>query len=290
MQVETVVRELEIPSSGGRTVRADFRPSARGPDSPLVVACHGFLAYKRWGFFPYLSDRLAGSGCHVLTMSFSMNGVDEDTGLIARPDEFARNTVSAEIDDLAAVREHVRRGALAADGVRGGVRGLFGHSRGGSVAILCARSFGGLRSIVTWSTLGTLDRYTARRKARWREDGALVFADERSPEPLRLDYGYWKDIEAHREAFDLPAAAASLAAPHLMVHGDRDGAVTLRETRALVAGTRAAEARLEVIHGAGHTFNVPHPMSAPTHALEQAVRLTTDWFTRTIGTAREEHR
>jgi uncharacterized protein len=290
MRMEAVVRELDIGSSGGRIVRADLRTCPGAAEAPLVLVCHGFLGYKRWGFFPYLSERLAASGCHVLTMSFSMNGVDEETGLIKRPDEFAANTVSAEIDDLRAVREYARSGALARDGVRGGVRGLFGHSRGGSVAILCAGGFDEVRSIVTWSTPGTLDRYTARRKVRWREEGALVFADERSPVPLRLDYAYWEDIAAHRDAFDLPAAAAAIAVPRLMVHGDRDGAVTLRETRALLAPARAGETRFEVIHGAGHTFNVSHPMRRPTVALERAVRLTTEWFTRTLGAAREEHR
>jgi hypothetical protein len=92
-------------------------------------------------------------------------------------------------------------------------------------------SFEEVRSVVTWSTLGTLDRYTARRKARWREERALVFADERSPAPLRLDYAYWEDIAAHREAFDLPAAAAALTAPHLMVHGDRLVAIDFQDAR-----------------------------------------------------------
>ena len=288
MLVEKSVREIEIRTQGGRSIRADLRTSAARSEAPLIIVCHGFLGYKRWGFFPYLSDRLAGEGFDVLTMSFSMNGVDEGTGLFERPEEFARNTVSAEIEDLRSVCSFVRGGSLARAGAGGRRWGLFGHSRGGAAAILVAAEFREVRSIVTWSTLGRLDRYTSRRKVQWKRDGALVFTDARSSVPLRLAYSYYEDIDAHREVFDLPRAAAALAIPHLMVHGERDAAVTLRETKALVAGPRGAEARLEIIHGAGHTFNVRHPMRRPTAALDRAARLTVEWFARTLGVEREE--
>jgi len=288
MLVENAVREIEIRTQGGRAVRADLRTRAARPEAPLVIVCHGFLGYKRWGFFPYLSDRLAGEGFDVLTMSFSMNGVDEGTGLFERPEELARNTVSAEIEDLRSVCSFVRDGSLARAGAGGRRWGLFGHSRGSAAAILVAAEFSEVRSIVTWSTLGRLDRYTPRRKVRWKHDGALVFTDARSSVPLRLAYSYYEDIDAHRRQFDLPRAASALAIPHLMVHGERDAAVTLRETKALVAGARRAAARLEIIHGAGHTFNVTHPMRRPTAALDRAARLTVEWFAQTLGVEREE--
>lgn len=145
-----------------------------------------------------------------------------------------------------------------------------------------------MRSIVTWSTVAKLDRYTARRKVQWKRDGALVFIDDRSPVPLRLDYGYFEDIEAHRNDFDLLRAAGSLSIAHLMVHGERDGAVTLAEAKMLAAAPRRAEARFEIVRGAGHTFNVRHPMHRPTPALERSVRLTTEWFARTLEDSREE--
>ena len=220
--MEPAVREIEIRARARAPVRADLRKAPSGGGRALVVVCHGFLGYKRWGFFPYLSDRLAGAGFDVLTMSFSLNGVDEATGLIERPGDFARNTVSAEIADLRAVLAFVRSGALDREGIDGRALGLFGHSRGAAVALLAAGECPEARSIVTWSTLGRLDRYTARRKAAWKKEGALVFNDPRARGPLRLDYSYYEDIDARRETFDIPRAAAALSIPHLMVHGERD--------------------------------------------------------------------
>jgi dienelactone hydrolase len=288
MRMQTVVRELEIRTPGRSPVRADLRTCAPRAEAPIVIVCHGFLGYKRWGFYPYLSGRLAEAGFHVLTMSFSLNGIDEETGRFSRPDDFARNTVSAEIADLRGVCAFARSGALAAEGAPGRPWGLFGHSRGGAAAILVAREFDEVRSIVTWSTPAKLDRYTARRKVQWKKNGALVFTDARSPVPLRLDYAYYEDIDAHRDDFDLPKAAGALAMAHLMVHGERDGAVTITEARALAAAPRCGAARLEIIRGAGHTFNVRHPMRRSTPALEHSIRLTTEWFTHTLGVTKEE--
>lgn len=282
--METIVREIEIRSPGRSPVRADVRTGSGGAGRALIVMCHGFLGYKRWGFFPYLSGHLAAAGFDVLTMSFSLNGVDETTGLFERPDEFARNTVSTELADLRRALDFVRGGGLDGEGVRPGPIGLFGHSRGGAVAILAAAGSADVRSIVTWSTVARLDRYTVRRKAAWKREGALVFNDARAGSPLRLDYSYYEDIDANRDAFDVRRASSALAIPHLMVHGDRDAAVTLREARTLLADPGSPAPRLEIVHGAGHTFNVAHPMRRPTGAVERAVALTAEWFDRTLAT------
>jgi dienelactone hydrolase len=284
VRMETAIREIEIRTRGRSPVLADLRKGSSDAVRALIVVCHGFLGYKRWGFFPHLSDRLARAGFDVLTMSFSLNGVDETTGLFERPEDFARNTVSAEIADLRAVLAFVRSGALDRDGIGAETLGLFGHSRGGAIALLVAGEYPEVRSIVTWSTLGRLDRYTTRRKTAWKKEGALVFHDPRARGPLRLDYSYYEDIDAHREAFEIPRAAAALSIPHLMIHGERDAAVTLREARGLLAEPRSGEARFEIVHGAGHTFNVSHPMRRPTSALDRAVGLSTDWFARTLVT------
>jgi pimeloyl-ACP methyl ester carboxylesterase len=286
--MSSMVHEITVRSRGRLPIHADVRTHGPAEERPLIIICHGFLAYKRWGFFPYLSERLADAGFHVLTTSFSMNGVDEDTGLFTRPRDFARNTVSTEIDDLRRVCRFVREGMLAREAAASGVWGLLGHSRGAAVALLAAAEFEEVRSIVTWSTLGTLDRYTARRKAAWRRDGALAFNDERSATPLSLDYAYYEDIEAHRDAFDLPKAAAALRIPHLFVHGERDGAATLREASTLVRARRTGAVRLEVVPGAGHTFNARHPFRRAPAALDSAIHMTTAWFTKTLVAERKE--
>lgn len=274
-------REIAIENGGRPPVRADIRSDLPGRPLPPVFILHGFLGFKRWGWFPLLSRRLARAGFHTVTVSFSMNGTDEETGMITRPDEFAANTVSREIEDLKTVLRFARDGNLPLH-IDHENLGLFGHSRGGAVAILTASDFHEIKSLVTWSTPSRLDRYTEKRKEEWKKTGRLDFRDSRAEAPLRLDYSYYRDIDRNRERYDLPAAASRLKAAHLMVHGERDAAVTLGEAGGLLKYPRKARFSFEVIEGCGHTFGVRHPMRSSTGEFEKALELTAEWFKNTV--------
>lgn len=273
--VDTVV------SGDGLPVPVDVRTAFRDTERPVIVVCPGFLAYRRWGFFPWVSEHIAAAGFHVVTISFSHSGTDDGTGMITRPVEFASNKVSIELSDLERVLRWIDSDGFPFPAASS--RGLFGHSRGGSICVLAAQSFPEVRSIVTWSTPSRLDRYTDRRKEEWKKTGALEFSDSRSPVPLRLDYSYYEDIDANRERYDLPGAAAGLDIPLLVVHGERDAAVSISEAKAFFEQPGGNERRLETIKGCGHTFGITHPMAEPTPALERAISRTVEWFASTIS-------
>ena len=273
--VDTIIPGNAMP------VPADVRTAFREAERPVIVICPGFLAYRRWGLFPWVSERLALTGFHVVTITFSHSGTDDMTGMIVRPVEFASNKVSTELSDLDKVLRWIDSDEFPFPAAAS--RGLLGHSRGGSISILTAKSFPEVRSVVTWSTPSRLDRYTGRRKEEWKRTGALEFSDSRSPVPLRLDYSYYEDIDANRAMYDLPRAAAALARPHLVVHGERDAAVSINEAKAFFDLPGTGDRRFETIKGCGHTFGVTHPMSEPTSALEKAVSLTAEWFASTLG-------
>ncbi|HUV36134.1 MAG TPA: alpha/beta hydrolase [Patescibacteria group bacterium] len=284
---DTTITEITIDNGTTRPIMADLHTCMPQRTLPLVITCHGFLGYKRWGFFPFLSEQLAASGFHVLTMSFSMNGINEETGLITRPEEFARNTVSREVDDLVNVCRYIRGGGLPVAVEETCRWGLFGYSRGAAVALIVAARFDEIESLVTWATPSRLDRYSTRRKELWKCEGKLVFHDDRAAGPLRLDYSYYEDIVANWGDLDIPGLASSLRIPHLMVHCRRDAAVTLGETLELLHCNRRENMQLRIIEGCGHSFGVTHPMHRAGDEMRQAIALTRDWFTLTLrGTER----
>ena len=190
-------KEIKINNGKSPSIYADIRTEHPGEELPLIILCHGFLGYKRWGWFPYISRRIANRGFHTLTLSFSMNGIDEKSGRITKPDEFARNTFTREINDLGNVLSHIRKTnlPLAANSKNWG---LFGHSRGGAVCTMTANRFEEVKSLVTWSAPSNLDRYTEKRKKEWAKTGKLLFQDRRAVSPLYLDYSYYKDIDSNR--------------------------------------------------------------------------------------------
>lgn len=279
-----MLREIEIP--GQPPLHTDLRTRRPGESRPAIVVLHGFLGYKRWGFFPWLSERLADEGFHVLTLSFGLCGVDEETGRIVRPGEFAANTVSAEVDDCRRAIAFVESGGLP-EPVRPGKTGIVGHSRGGAVAMIVAAERPGVGALVTWATPSKLDRYTERRKRKWREEGALVFRDPRADGLLTLPWSYYEDIARNWLEPTLPERAAALGQPQLLVHGMNDATVTLSETKALLDGGKRGTIELEIVPGCGHAFGVTHPMRRPPAPLERAAGLTGRWLRRHLDHGKE---
>jgi pimeloyl-ACP methyl ester carboxylesterase len=274
--------EVLITNSGAPAIHADLRTVSAETALPVIVLSHGFMGYRRWGWFPWLSSELAAAGFHTVTFSFSMNGCDNGSGRITRPGEFARNTVTREIEDLRRVVEYARYDLPFP--VRDRLVGLFGHSRGGAVSIIYGSFDHKIGSLVTWSTPSRLDRYTERRKRLWKKTGKLTFRGGRSGQPLHLDYSYYRDIERNGEKYDLPLRMEKVRAPHLIVHGERDAAVSLREARRLVSRTGTGRVRFDVLPGSGHTFGVKDPMSGPPpRALSLAGKRTAEWFLDTLS-------
>jgi pimeloyl-ACP methyl ester carboxylesterase len=285
VDIDIKLVETRIKGGGRQNVHADLRSASPDEGRPLIIVSHGFLGYRRWGFFPFLSERLAAAGFHVMTISFSRCGVDEATGRITNPELFASNSVGAEIEDLLSACE-AARGAGFPLRSAGRPWGLMGHSRGGAVSILAAPRVPEAGSIVTWSALAKLDRYTDRRREEWKRTGRLPFNEGRADTGLWLDYSYYEDIDRNREAYDLPKRASELGVPHLIVHGRHDAAVTMKEERLLVQYPPRSERRFEIIEGCGHTFGARHPMRKPPAPLEKAAGLTVEWFRRTLAQGR----
>lgn len=281
-----VEREVIIENEGPADIAADIRTESPGSALPVIILCHGFLGHRRWGWFPYLSGKLAGSGFHTITFSFSMNGYGRNGDGITRPLQFAANTVSREISDLKRVMRYVRESfPFPAPECP---PGLFGHSRGGAVSIIVAAGSGEVQSLATWSTPSQLDRYTDRRRKHWEKTGKLVFRENGSSGPLFLDYSYYRDIDRNREKYNLPVQMSRVKAPHLIIHGERDAAVTLREARELITNTGTGRVRFEVIEDSGHTFGVRGSMDLPPpRELETAVRVTGQWFRDTMDCRKE---
>ncbi|MCD6379302.1 alpha/beta fold hydrolase [bacterium] len=275
-------KEIRIDNGDAPSIHADIRTERPGEKLPVIILCHGFLGYKRWGWFPFVSRRIAARGFHTLTVSFSMNGTDEETGRITKPEELARDTFTREMRDLENVLTWIRKDHIPL-AINRKSWGLFGHSRGGAVSILTTRRFEEVKSLVTWSAPSSLDRYTERRKKEWARTGRLLFQDSRADTPLYLNYSYYKDIDSNRGKYDIPVQAAKLKIPHLMIHGERDAAVSLKEAEKLIKFPRAGKMRFDIIKGCGHSFGVKDPMTAPTEELLSALAKTEDWFVKTLS-------
>ena len=267
----TAPERFDLEGAGGRTIRGVVRaaPNARAS----VVLVHGFKGFARFAFFPYLADRLAPAGITAVSFHFSGCGVGEDMETFSEPEAFEQNTYTRELHDLGMVlAEGERRGWIAPQ------HGLWGHSRGGGIAILRAARDSKIRALVTWAAISTVKRWPYDVADGWRERGYLDVENSRTGQRFRLGTAVLDEATAHGDGMlDVLKAAESLLCPWLIVHGEADETVHVAEGEALAraAGSNATLAR---IPSATHTFNVAHGMTSPSPQLGDATDRTVRFF------------
>ena len=264
----------------GEVIRGDIRIPEGPPPRSAVVVAHGFKGFKDWGFFPYLCTQLSAAGFAVVSFNFTRSGIGEDPEEFTELERFASNTLSLEQSELLYMLSQVAEGDLLPR--RPVDVGLLGHSRGGGQAILAAAAYEHVNALVTWAAVSHFDRWTPETKARWRMEGEVVVLNQRTGQQMPLNVSLLDDYEANRETLAIQDGAGKVRAPWLIVHGREDLTVRVGEADALARA--AAGARVALIEGAGHTFEVGHPFKGPSRQLKQALDHTVGHFRNHLAT------
>lgn len=196
-----------------------------------VVVAHGMLSSKDSPKHAAICERLASRGVVALRFDFAGRGESEgDPELL---------TVSREVEDL--------RTAVAWLRARlGAPVGVVGSSLGGTVAVLTAAGDAAVAALVTASSpagVPTAPRAAWGAAAGGRRDGRVEVA----PGVFIRD-DFFRDAARH----DVPAAAAAVACPWLVLHGRRDEVVPVSSAASLVRANPSA--RLEIHPDADHRF------------------------------------
>jgi uncharacterized protein len=263
---EVAVERFEISSPEGLPIRGIIERPSRARSLALIL--HGFKGFKEWGFFPWLAERLHQSRIATCRFDFSRSGITEGSETFDRLDLFADDTYSRQLNDLNAVVHHLaRQPALAELPLT-----VFGHSRGGAIALLGAARIPRLHSVVVWSSIASLNRWDEPTQAEWRRRGSLEIVNQRTGQVMALSTAILDDLEANRTRLDLPAAIATLDVPLLVIHGGSDESVDIADGR-LIARS-APNATLVVIERASHTFGAIHPLVHVPRQLEVAATIT----------------
>lgn len=275
-QVEAEPFELRREHEGREVViRGDVWPAAGVRTG--VVFCHGFKGFGRWGFYPYLAPHVAARGLTAVTFDFSGSGVGPDRETCTLRDEFARNTYTQELADVAAVVAEARRRGWLSERY-----GVFGHSRGGGDAILHAASSPDVAVLVTWAAIARVLRWSQEEAAAWRERGFTEIVNARTGDVLPLNVTLLDECERLRDStLDVERAAATIGVPWLLAHGSADESVGVEDAHRLYAAARGSHApnlRLHIVEGANHVFGGSHPLGAVATPLAELTALTAEFF------------
>jgi uncharacterized protein len=270
---------FDIPCVDGLLIRGE----AYLAESPIgsVIVCHGFKGFAHWAFFPYLARTLAEDGLNAITFDFSGSGIGADRESFTQAEAFAHNTFSRELEDLELVEDYGRRRKWIH-----GKFGLFGHSRGGGMAILYAAAQAEeVSSIVTWAAISYPNRWSPEDVITWRKRGHTEITNSRTGQVMRLETDLLDDVELHgKTKVNIEAAAAKIKAPWLIIHGTADDTVPSSEAEHLHSLSKGMST-LRLIQGANHGFSATHPLNEVPPVLEKVVLETAKFFVRNAATS-----
>jgi len=265
---------FEIPCKDGLTIRGEVYPAASSRGT--VIVCHAFKGFAHCAFFPYIARTLAENGLTAITFDFSGSGIGRDRESFTEAEAFASNTLSRDLDDIENLVEYARRKKLIS-----GKFGLFGHSRGGGIAILSAAAADSdVGSLVTWAAISYPTRWSKEDVATWRRRGYAEITNSRTGQVMRLGTDMLEDVEMHGQTkLNIEAAAAKIKVPWLILHGTADETVPSSEAERLHALSPGVST-LRLIKGADHGFGAKHPLTEIPPVLEKVVLETVKFFVR----------
>ena len=270
-------REFILEKNTERQIYGDLRVPPSSGEKPLVVFCHGFKGFKNWGGWQYAMDKICESGFAVIAFNFSHNGIGADLENFTELEKFAENTIGKELEDLTLLFREIKSGREFPELEWNGKVGLIGHSRGGGVVILFASQNPVINCLVTLASIGSFDHYL-KRADECRVKGYTEFENARTNQIMRINAGFFEDLENNREKRDVMEAESKLNVPHLIIHGEKDEAVPVDHARKLFEQAQNRESKLEIIPGGMHTFGQTHPFRRNSSRLDSVIQKTIDWF------------
>ena len=270
---------FQLVGADGGPLRGAMRTAGGGEGRPAVLICHGFKGFKDWGFFPKLADRLACAGFTAVSFNFSGSGIGPDGETFSEPERFGHATFSNDLEDIGIVFAGLRAGTLV-EGVGPPDRvGLFGHSRGGGMALVYTADSEDVAALVTWAAIGSVHRWPQETVAQWRREGKIAVTNARTGEILPVYTDLLDDLDQNgKRRLDLLAAARRLQTPWLILHGDTDETVPVVDAHGFFEAASHDTAKLHIVGGGSHTLGSRHPWAGSTAELELAMGETVGWF------------
>lgn len=279
MNQERIIHEyFTLYTESGEPICGEIRLLNTLREKPVVVICHSFMAFKDWGFFPYIAERIADAGFVSVIFNFSLNGVVGDEPRITDFEKFERNTISHEISDLGVVIDAVSDGQIGAGIIRRDKIFLFGHSRGSGVAILRTAMDERVKGLISLGSVGTFQRWTEHQKKTWRELGYLPLAKDSTVSPLRLGINFLNDIELNAQNWDPKIVAPKITVPWLIIHGEKDITVPPAEAQMLYDASNKSATTLVMLEKTGHLFNAQTKDEDNYATLDSVLEIIMKWL------------
>lgn len=275
----------KIDSTEGLPIYYDlYSPISRnGVAFPVIIFLHGFKGFKDWGPFPDVAEELARAGFGVVAMNFSLNGIGDSRTEFTKPEEFARETFSQDLDDIGSVILALQKGEISDNhsNLNTDLIGLLGHSRGGQTAISAAVEYDPIQCLVTWSAVADYrERWTDQMKKDWEEKGFTEIENSRTGEMMKVNKVVYDDTMENANRVIAMERVKDLRIPTLFIHGRDDESVPYTDSEKLHIACKAREKELRLVSNGTHTYGGAHPFESHEFPkpLAEVLEWTEGWF------------
>jgi uncharacterized protein len=219
----------------------------------MILFIHGFMGYKDWGAWNLMQDFYTSKGFGFCKYNVSHNGttIDNPTefnDLIA----FANNSYTKELEDLTSALNWLENQFDELPKIY-----LVGHSRGGGVALLGSKDERVYR-VVTLAAISSIEKRFPEGKQLqvWETQGTKYTLNGRTNQKMPQLFSQYEDFIANKELLDIQKACETSTKRTLVIHGDADTSVEIKEGHDIANWLKT---RLFEIEEADHTFGAKEP-------------------------------
>jgi dipeptidyl aminopeptidase/acylaminoacyl peptidase len=270
-----------INGSAGKPILIDVTFRANSKAKQVVVFCHGFKGFKDWGPFNDIADYFAEQGIVFVKFNFSFNGTTiYDPSNFGDLKAFGNNNFCKELDDLTLVLDWIENCKELKGEIDTGKISLFGHSRGGSIALLKTAEDRRVAKVVSWASPSNfLNRLPKKEKlAKWKQFGVAYIYNGRTKQNMPMYFQFYENCIKFAKRLNIQNAVSKMKIPHLLVHGTEDPTVLLSE--AVNIKSWNTNTHLHVIDGANHVLGGFHPYDLEKFPkdLDEAIDVTINFL------------
>jgi len=275
-----IEKNIILERTHKKSILIDTFYSKDKTNQPVVIFCHGYKGYKDWGAWNIMAEQIAKAGNCFIKFNFSHNG-----GTIENPidfpdlDAFGNNNYTKELSDLGDVIDWAQCQFKENPQIDNNKIILFGHSRGGGIAILKAAQDNRVTKLITLASVSDFGiRFGSEEEIKiWKEDGVKYVLNGRTKQKMPHFYQFYEDFLSNEKQLHIETALRQLKIPLLIIHGDNDTSVSINEATNLHKWNKNSQ--LKIIEGADHVFNTRHPwdMDKLSYELNKVTDLLIDF-------------
>ena len=271
------LNNIVIEGSAGKPILIDATFNANEQAKQVVVFCHGFKGFKDWGPFNKIATHFSEQDIVFVKFNFSFNGTTTKNPTdFDDLKAFGENNFCKELDDLSLVLDWIKTCDILKGEIDKSNISLFGHSRGGGIAMLKTAEDKSISKVISWASPANFLRTlpTGEKLEKWRSNNVAYIFNGRTKQNMPLHFQFYENCKANSKRLNIQDAVTKMSIPHLVVHGSDDPTVLLSEAENIKKWN--SNTNLYIIKNANHVLGGFHPYNLEKFPedLQEAIEVT----------------